>query len=92
MYESNGSRPLSSPGRQHYYMTGLAGVQMDHRLAALVARAREAARRRSFFLAFSSSPVDFINAQVRFFAKVQLVLQIIHLLILELAPHLTTVI
>ncbi len=39
-------------------------AQTDHRLAALVARAREAARRRSFFLAFSSSPVDFINAQV----------------------------
>lgn len=37
---------------------------MDQQLAALVARAREAARRRSFFLAFSSSPVDFINAQV----------------------------
>ena len=44
--------------------TYMQPLQMDHRIAALVARAREATRRRSFFLAFSTSPVDFINAQV----------------------------
>jgi hypothetical protein len=38
--------------------------QMDEKLANLLRRLRDALRRRDFFVAFSQSPVDFINALV----------------------------
>ncbi len=39
-------------------------VQLDQEVAGLVKRVHEASRRRNFLLAFSQSPVDFINALI----------------------------
>ena len=39
-------------------------MQLDLEVADLVKRVHEASRRRNFFLAFSQSPVEFINALI----------------------------
>lgn len=39
-------------------------LQVDGRIASLVYKADDHRRRRSFFLAFSQSPVDFTNALI----------------------------
>ena len=41
-----------------------AWLQLDEKLAALVQRLRDAMRNRDFYVAFSQSPVDFINAVI----------------------------
>ena len=56
--------------KQHWCLGGGApdrvdyGVQLDQKVAGLVRRVQDASRRRNFFLAFSQSPVDFINALI----------------------------
>jgi hypothetical protein len=39
-------------------------LQLEHQLAGLVRKIKEASRRRNFYLAFSQSPVDFINSLI----------------------------
>lgn len=39
-------------------------VQLDQKIAGLVKRVYDASRRRNVYLAFSQSPVDFINALI----------------------------
>lgn len=39
-------------------------MQLDRKVSGLLRRIEEASRRRNFFLAFSQSPVDFINALI----------------------------
>lgn len=47
------------------FLTGFASrVQLDKKIAGLLQRIEETSRRRNFFLAFSQSPVDFINALI----------------------------
>lgn len=42
----------------------MCGLQLDQRIMNAVRRVHEHKRRRAFFLGFSQSPVDFINALV----------------------------
>lgn len=39
-------------------------MQLDRKIAGLLRKIEETSRRRNFFLAFSQSPVDFINALI----------------------------
>ncbi len=39
-------------------------MQLDRKIARLLRKIEETSRRRNFFLAFSQSPVDFINALI----------------------------
>jgi hypothetical protein len=41
-----------------------SAAQLDHQLAGLLRKIKESSRRRNFYLAFSQSPVDFINALI----------------------------
>ncbi len=43
---------------------GGASLQLDQQLAGLVRKVKEVSRRRNFYLAFSQSPVDFINSLI----------------------------
>ena len=48
----------------HYDCMCVCGLQLDQRIMNAVRRVHEHKRRRAFFLGFSQSPVDFINALV----------------------------
>ena len=67
-YRTNATEPLVDMAHTLGFLLVIkvshVATQLDQEVAGLVKRVHEASRRRNFFLAFSQSPVDFVNALI----------------------------
>lgn len=64
-------------------------LQLEHQLAGLVKKIKESSRRRNFYLAFSQSPVDFINSLIASQARFSLSADMMSLQRLQVTLNLT---